>query len=328
MDLRHVRTFVTVAELGTVSNAALRLHIAQPALSRQIGDFERELDLKLFDRVGRRLVLTSAGEQLLSDCRGLLNSASAIGERAQLLRHGDTGTLRVTSSPHLMECVFPAFLHRYAQRFPNVQVRVADVVGSDMLGMLERGEVHFVQSLVRGIPADDRFEGYPLESIEMLAACPPELRLGKNGEIDIAELTRYPLLQINSEFIIRKLFDAACRLAGATPNIVHESRAPQALLALAEAGHGIAIIPSALRTDHYQLHIVRILCHGKPLREPLAILSDRRRPLPPYANAFREMLAAHCRDVFPITRPTEDQRTESVGVRVGDKGRGRTRTAT
>ena len=64
MDLRHVRTFVTVAELGTVSSAALRLHTAQPALSRQIGDLERELDVKLFDRVGRRLVLTSAGEQL------------------------------------------------------------------------------------------------------------------------------------------------------------------------------------------------------------------------------------------------------------------------
>src|SRR5688572_33452339 len=135
MDLRHVRTFVTVAELGTVSSAALRLHTAQPALSRQIVELETELNLKLFDRVGRRLVLTSAGEQLLNDCRGLLNSASAIVERAQLLRKGDTGTLRVTSSPHLMECIFPEFLHRYAERFPNVQVRVSDVVGPDMLGM-------------------------------------------------------------------------------------------------------------------------------------------------------------------------------------------------
>ena len=81
MDLRHARTFVTVAELGTVSKAALALHIAQPALSRQIGALEQDLGFKLFDRIGRRLRLTGEGEQLLSDCRGLLNYARAIGER-------------------------------------------------------------------------------------------------------------------------------------------------------------------------------------------------------------------------------------------------------
>src|SRR3712207_6619098 len=68
MDLRRARTFVTVAELGTVSKAALRLRIAQPALSRQISDLEQELGLKLFDRLGRRLVLTGEGEQLLGAC--------------------------------------------------------------------------------------------------------------------------------------------------------------------------------------------------------------------------------------------------------------------
>lgn len=72
MDLRHTRTFVTVAELGTVSKAAQKLRVAQPALSRQIGDLEQELGFRLFDRVGRRLALTSEGEQFLSDCRGLL----------------------------------------------------------------------------------------------------------------------------------------------------------------------------------------------------------------------------------------------------------------
>src|SRR3990170_6685852 len=103
MDLRHARTFVTVAEMGTVSKAALHLRIAQPALSRQISDLEQELHLKLFDRVGRRLVLTSEGEQLLSDCRGLLNYASAVDERAQLLRTGDTGVLKVAASPQHIE---------------------------------------------------------------------------------------------------------------------------------------------------------------------------------------------------------------------------------
>ena len=77
------------------------------------------------------------------------------------------------------------------------------------------------------------------------------------------------------------------------------------MLALAEARHGVAIIPSALRTDRYRLQILRVTYRGRPLREPLAILYDRRRPLTPYAKAFCEMLADYVRKVFPITRPSE-----------------------
>jgi DNA-binding transcriptional LysR family regulator len=306
MDLRHVRTFVTVAELGTVSKAALRLHIAQPALSRQISDLEHELGLQLFDRVGRRLLLSSAGEQLLSDCRGLLNYARAIGERAQLLRRGNTGVLKVSASPHLMEGVFPVFLQRYVQRYPHVQVKLIDTVGPDQLAMLERGEIDLAQSLVRAVPPEDqRFASHLLEPIDMLAACHPDLKIGKGSTIEIARLAPYPLLQISSEFAIRRLFDAACRLAGFKPNNLLESHAPHALLALAEAGHGVAIIPSALRTHFYNLRIVRVTYRGRPLREELTMLSDKRRPLPPYAIAFCEMLTAFVREVFPITRPSE-----------------------
>jgi DNA-binding transcriptional LysR family regulator len=104
---------------------------------------------------------------------------------------------------------------------------------------------------------------------------------------------------------MRRTFDAACRLAGFAPNILLESRSPQALLAMAEAGHGVAIIPSALRTDYYKLRIVRVTYHGKPISHPLAILSNKRRPLQPYAAVFCEMLAGYVEEVFPITRPTD-----------------------
>src|SRR5512145_1779346 len=128
MDLRHTRTFVTVAELGTVSKAAVRLRIAQPALSRQISDLEHELGLKLFDRVGRRLVLTGEGEQLLGHCRVLLSYANALSEHAQLLRRGDTGVLKVAASPQFIEGAISGFLHRYAQRYPNVQVKLIEAI--------------------------------------------------------------------------------------------------------------------------------------------------------------------------------------------------------
>lgn len=313
MDLRHTRTFVTVAELGTVSKAALHLRVAQPALSRQIADLEQELGLKLFDRVGGRLLLTGEGEQLLGDCRGLLNHATAVGERAQQLRRGDVGVLKVAATPLHIEGVFSQFLHRYAQRYPNVQVSVTEGSGLEILAMLERGEVHLGQMMPYAVQLDDgRFGSQPLEPAELLAACQPPLTLGTRGAIEVGRLAPHPLLLLDGGFGHRRAFDAACRLAGLKPTIRLESRHPHSLLALAEAGHGVAIIASTFSTHRYDLKITRLTYRGRPLREPLAVLWDKRRPLPRYATAFCEMWAEHVREVFPITRPTEPKTDGTV----------------
>jgi DNA-binding transcriptional LysR family regulator len=306
MDLRHARTFVSVAELGTVSKAALRLHIAQPALSRQITALEQELGLKLFDRVGRRLVLTGEGEQLLNDCRSLLNSASAIGERAQLLRRGDTGVLKVGASPQHIESVLSTFLHLYAQRYPNVQVKLIEAAGLDVMKLLERGEIHLGQNLADIIDPDDRhLASLSLQHVDLLAACHPSVALSGSRTIEIGELAPYPLLLLDSSFVVRRSFDAACRLANLKPNIFLESRTPHTLLALAEAGHGIAIIPSQLRIRSHKLRIVGVTYRGRPLCQGMVILWDKRRPLPGYARAYCDMLAMHVREIFPITRPSD-----------------------
>jgi DNA-binding transcriptional LysR family regulator len=309
MDLRHARTFVTVAELGTVSKAALRLRIAQPALSRQISALEQELGLKLFDRVGRRLLLTGEGEQLLSDCRSLLSSASAIGEHARLLQRGDAGVLKVGASPQHIESVQATFLHRYARRFPNVQVKLVEAAGRDTMTMLERREIHLGQNLAPILSPDDkRFGSVALQHVDLLAACRPSLSFGKGSTVEISRLVPHPLLLLTSNFVFRRVFDAACRLAHVSPNIFIESRTPHTLLTLAEAGHGVAIIPSQLRASHYRLRIVAVTYRGRPLRTPMVILWDKQRPLPRYATAYCEMLADYVREIFPITRPTAPAR--------------------
>jgi DNA-binding transcriptional LysR family regulator len=71
---------------------------------------------------------------------------------------------------------------------------------------------------------------------------------------------------------------------------------------MAEAGHGVAIIPSALRIHRYKVRVLRVTYRGKALDEPLAMLSDKRRPLPAYASVFCEMLADHVRKGFPLPR--------------------------
>ena len=139
MDLRRLRTFVAVAELGTVSKAAVHLRIGQPALSRQIGDLQQELGLTLFDRVGRGLVLTAEGKQLLADCRRVMTDLDAVREHAEVLRRGDRGALKIAAPPHTIESVLARFLPQYAERFPNVNVELIEALGAEQTTMLERG---------------------------------------------------------------------------------------------------------------------------------------------------------------------------------------------
>jgi DNA-binding transcriptional LysR family regulator len=294
MDFRHLRTFVTVVEQGTVSKAALHLGIAQPALSRHIGDLEQELGLKLFDRVGRRLRLTGEGAQLLGNCRSLLGNLSSLSEQAQQLRSGDTGVLTVAASPVQIETVLSTFLHGYAQRYPNVQVKLFEAVGADALAMLGRGETQLSAAVVQAEELGERgFGFYALPPLELLAACHPKCQLDRGPATEIKRLTLYPLLLLDSGFFGRKTFDAACSLAGLKPNILFESKAPHTLLALAEAGHGVAILPSVVRTHRYKLRIVRITYERKPLRIPLVIAWDKRRGLPRFAKGFCELLAEY-----------------------------------
>jgi DNA-binding transcriptional LysR family regulator len=304
MDLRRLRTFVAVAELGTVSKAALRLRITQPALSRQIMDLQQELKLRLFDRVGRSLVLTAGGEQFLADCRSALAHIDTLGERAEILRRGDSGVLKVAAPPHTIESILSIFLPRYAERFPNVHVKLSEALGREQTPMLESGEVHIG---IRHDQSDPRFESRVLPPDEVLAAVAPSLELGDAGVIDIGRLASYPLLLPDAGYSIRRLFDAACRLADVEPNILLQSRAAHILLALAEARQGVAIITALQRTDRYKLRIVRVTHRRKPIREGFAIQWDKRRPLPPYAESFCEELAEYMREVLPITHPTESK---------------------
>src|SRR5947209_6295262 len=206
MDLRRLRTFVAVAELGTVSKAAVRLRIGQPALSRQIAELQKELGIRLFDHVGRGLILTSGGAQLLADCRRVLSDLDAVRERAELLRRGDRGVLKVAAPPHTIESVLSRLLPRYAERFPNVHVELSEALGHEQTALLERGEVHVGIRLDQG---DPRFESRVLPPAEALAAAAPSLERGHGGLIDIGRLAAYPLLLLDTGYSVRRLFDAA-----------------------------------------------------------------------------------------------------------------------
>jgi LysR family nitrogen assimilation transcriptional regulator len=315
MDLRRLRAFVTVAEHGTVSKAAQILHISQPALSRQIAAFEQELGFSLFQRSGRRLTMTSRADQLLGESRSLLNHISSLGERARALRQGDIRVLTVAASAMTIEGTFPGFLDRLPEQFSGVRLELVEADADKHLQMLERGDADFAINVVNVVEVDDnRFGTFMLPRFHIAAVISPPLDPGAAGTIDIGKVVEHPLLLPNTSYATRHLFDAACRLADVRPLVRLESGSSRTLLALAEAGHGIAIVPSILRLPGNELRVLRVTHRGEPLRIAPAVIWDKRQTLPHHAQRFSEALADHLRISLPETAMTWEK-ASSRGIR-------------
>ena len=291
MDLRHLRYFVAVAEAGTVSRAAGRVRISQPALSRQIHDLEAELGVALFERAGRNLRLTGAGEDLLVHASKVLNEAEAFRDRARALHRGDAGILRVGATPQTLQRLFPPLLERFRTLLPSVDVRLTEGHPASLLALLGRGELHLA------------FTSYQpeLRGACRLAGAAPLLAVS-NGKtwplrrtVEVRALEDVPLLLFQRGFGTRDLFDAACQVAHVRPTIFLESGAPATMLSLVQAGCGVAILPATVALPRTGLSVHTLVQDGKPLAVRLAVHWNPQRRLPPYAARFAEALAAESR---------------------------------
>lgn len=296
MELRHLRYFVAVAEAGAFSRASTRLGITQPALSRQVRDLELELGVRLFERTGRRIQLTNHGEGLLSRSRDLLTAAAQLGEHAQAMRGGQAGVLRIGASPQAIQSFLAPFLARYLKPRPQIEVHLLEEGGLRLPTLVERGDVHFAFGVLRG---EEPLEGRLLFAARTLAVVSLIHRLRQRAIVDIAELRNEPVLLLRQEFGTRDAFDAACRLARIRPRIVLESGDPQSLVALAESGRGVAIVPSTVLFAGRKIHAAPILHAGTSLGIWGSIIWDPRRFMPAYARAFVDEVTAYTRRTYP-----------------------------
>jgi LysR family cyn operon transcriptional activator len=315
MNLRHLRAFATIVDVGGFARAAARLNLSQPALSRQIHALESDLGVPLFDRIGRRVQLTSEGEDLLRRSRQLLAEADLLGERARLLKAGETGILRVGATPQVIENLLADFLTHYLRRHPGIEVHLVEEGGARMSERLERGDVHLACMPAGGT----RFHGRLLFPIHVLAALLPTHRLGRRAMLEIAELGDEPLLLLRRDFGSRAWFDAACDIAHIRPKVLLESAAPHTLIALAATGRGIAILPSSAHVPAGTVRAVPLVLRGVPLGRWSHIAWDPQRFLAPYAGQFVAEIVAYCRRTYPglefikrarpLLRPKEDGKT-------------------
>jgi DNA-binding transcriptional LysR family regulator len=293
MNLKHVRTFVAVADSGTVSAAAKSLRITQPALSRQIQALELDVGLRLFDHVSRRLVLTSNGEEFLRHCRALMAHADATRASALSLGRGKTGVLRIGAAPQTIARFFSSFLPRYQRSHPNVRLDLIEASGARQIEMVERGALHFAVTIVFG--GHDHLKAQPLPPIPLLVLSHRRFALGARRVVDLHRLDGLPVLLVDRGQAARATFDAVCRIAHVTPNVRFEGNAPHTLASLAEAGYGVAIVPGTLNFKSKHVQTSRLNYNGEAVTLLLAIQWDDRRPLPAHAQDFPTVFSEHVR---------------------------------
>ena len=313
LDLSQLRAFIAVHDTGSVSGAARKVHITQPALSRRINELESTLGVRLFDRTGGRLRLTREGESLLRHSRNVLAEAESFVTHAEALSEGRGRTLAVGTAPMTMESVIAPVLDRYLREHEGIEVRLVEGGAPALLDKVEKGELHLTLSVPLSSTLEQR-QLFPLRTIAVSSAASRIPARAKTVRLE--DLIGEPLLMLPRGYVHRNAFEAACELIQTRPNIVFESTVPETLLALARIGYGVAVVPSAQPVRDAGLRTHVIVYQGHSMGSWIAVNWDTRRFVPDYMQDFIEALIEQARKHSPDRKyrsapPVLSQRVDS-----------------
>lgn len=288
-DLADLRAFVAVADLGSFRAAAENLHLSQPALSRRVDKLEQALAFRLFERTTRKVELNAMGRSflprarhVLAELEGALLGMSELSERIH-------GLVSIACIPSAVEHFLAGTVRAFHQQFPRIRVRLLDQSAPDILLSVARGEADFGISYLGTQEPDLEFE--PLLSEPFVLACRADHPLARRRKLAWAELANHDCVMLAPGSGNRMLIDQALGSAATRVRWSCEVRHVPALLSLVEAGVGVGVVPR---------HAVRPGLVGVALAEPsvarsVGVVRPRGRPLPPAAQALRDMLGGVAR---------------------------------
>ena len=245
MELRHLRYFVAAAELENVSRAAARLHVSQPALSRQIHDLEDELGFPLFERSAKTVHLTEAGRIFLVDARAILDRVDAAVNKARRIATGRHGELHIGYAPSPMARIMPATLRAFQADLPQVHIKLHDLSTEEMLSGIREAKLQLA-FLVRPNPA--MLRGLHFEQLArdtMCLAVPPTHRFAPLDSIALKQALQEPLVIFSRKDYpeyYEYLEDLLARVK-LKPRIAEEHDSAASLIAAIESGSGLGILP-------------------------------------------------------------------------------------
>ena len=247
MELRHLRYFVAAAEAENVSRAATRLHVSQPALSRQIRDLEGELGFSLFERSAKSVRLTEAGKVFLTESRAVLQRVDEGVARARAAAQNGATELHVGYAPSPTVRIMPVVLRAFQAKFPRVRVRLHDLSTEEMLAGVREGQLQMA-FLVR--PNRSSLRGLHFEELareDMCLAVSPRHPLARLRNVQLAQVAGERLMVFSREQYpeygdyLKELFATI----KAKPKIGQEHDSSASLISAIESGAGVAIVPQS-----------------------------------------------------------------------------------
>ncbi|MCX4820861.1 LysR substrate-binding domain-containing protein [Streptomyces sp. NBC_01142] len=293
MQFQQLLYFVAVAETRHFTQAAERVHVAQPSLSQQIRALEKELGAELFSRARGNITLTDAGEALLPLARRILADADTARHEVQELAQLRRGRVRLGATPSLCTGLLPDVLRTFHDLHPGIELLIEESGSHDLVRELARGSLDLAL-IVLPLPASSP----ALTTVELLredlvVVSPPAWRpggapttaKGPRRPVRIADLQDEPLVMFRHGYDLRELTVAACRAEGFEPSFTVEGGEMDAVLGFVRAGLGVAVVPSmvAERAGH-DLRVTPLARPG--LRRTIA-LAHRSDVAPP--RAAREL---------------------------------------
>ena len=241
MDTTQLRTLIHVAELGSVSKAADRLDVAQPALSRQIRLLEEELETRLFDRHGRGMMITDMGREILAHAVRIIAEMDAIRDAAANGRTSFRGSISIGTTPTVAEIVTVPLVTRLRETHPNLAVRLSSAYSGHILDWLQRGQIDVAVSYNPVNRHALRVVPIMLENLLLVTAA----GRSPGGTVAFRDLEDVELVLPSAGHMLRDIVDECARRAGIRIRAIVEADSFQTLINLVRTGIGATILPLA-----------------------------------------------------------------------------------
>ncbi len=262
MEKRQLYYFTTVAELGSVAAASRTLHIAQPAVTRQIHNLEETIGVPLFERHARGMSLTAAGRRFYQDAVAILNALSRAKTQAIKADQGDIGQLKIGITPqHIWLTEVQQHLSEFRKHHPDIALNICTMHSRKQIMAMRNGELDAGFMFLR--PQDDTdFQGRFLYKESMLLAVNKSSRFADRPPHKIEELLTEPFIWSpeNQAFDLYKVIIDELRRQDFIPKIDHEGCDYNSMLSLVSAGSGYTFVPAVAK----YLKVYDVVMHELP----------------------------------------------------------------